>query len=74
MGGEGKEQEETRGQEADEEKMEKAWERGKRGCAPRVEGDERETGVEEAYCGGPERVGKEPERLKGQGEGRRVEK
>ena len=50
MGGEEKEKEGTRGQEADEEKMEKAEERGgakKKGHA--VEGDKRETGVENAY-------------------------
>jgi len=43
------------------------WREGReekeRGCDPRVKGDERETGVEEAFWGGPERVGKEPERL-----------
>jgi len=50
-GGGEEEKEETRGQEADEEEMEKDVERGgeKRGCAPRVEGDERGTGVEEAF-------------------------
>ena len=44
------EQGETRRQVTVEEKMEKAGERGEkeRGCAPRVECDERETGVEAA--------------------------
>jgi len=41
-----------RGQEMDEEKMEKNLGEGReekeRGCAPRVEGAERATGVEEA--------------------------
>jgi len=45
-----------------------------RGCASRVECDEHETGVEEDCWGGPERVGKEPERLREEGEGRRIEK
>jgi len=45
-----------------------------RGCAPRVEDEERATGIENAYWGGTERVGKEPERLREEGEGRRVQK
>jgi len=45
-----------------------------RACAPRVEGDEREMEVEKACCGGPEHVGTEPERLREEGERRRVEK
>ena len=44
---------------------EESWREGRgekeRGYAPRVEGHEREIGVEEAFCGGPERVGEEPE-------------
>jgi len=44
------------------------------GCAPNVEGVKRDTGVEEAFLGGPERLGKDPERLREEGKGRRVEK
>ena len=61
QGGE-EEKEETRGQEADEEEMEK--ERKGNGMHPKGQGDERGTGVEEAFWGRPERVGEEPERLR----------
>ena len=50
------------------------WGEGSEDKERECEGVERDTCVDEAFWGGPEHLGAEPERRKEEGEGRRVEK